>query len=62
MLLQLLLLIPGIAVSVRRLHDIGRSGWFLLLAFVPLVGFLLLVYWFVQPSKEQDNPFRTAMA
>jgi len=37
-------LIPGIAVSVRRLHDIGRSGWWLLIDFVPFGCFVLLVF------------------
>jgi uncharacterized membrane protein YhaH (DUF805 family) len=36
-------LIPGLAVGVRRLHDIGKSGWFILLAFVPLANIWLLV-------------------
>ena len=37
--------IPSIAVSVRRLHDIGRSGWWLLIVFVPVIGLLVLIYW-----------------
>jgi uncharacterized membrane protein YhaH (DUF805 family) len=41
--LGLALLIPGIAVGVRRLHDTGRSGWWLLIAFVPFVGVIILV-------------------
>jgi len=36
--------IPGLAVSVRRLHDTGKSGWFLLLAIIPLVGLIILVF------------------
>jgi len=39
-LLSLALLIPGLAVSVRRLHDIGKSGWNLLWAFLPLIGII----------------------
>jgi uncharacterized membrane protein YhaH (DUF805 family) len=50
-------LIPSIAVSVRRLHDIGRSGWFLLLAFIPLIGIIILIYWACQPSAPQPNQF-----
>ena len=46
----LALLLPGIAVGARRLHDIGKSGWFLLLGFIPFIGFLVLLYFFVQPS------------
>jgi uncharacterized membrane protein YhaH (DUF805 family) len=42
---------------VRRLHDTGRSGWWLLLMLVPLVGPLVLLYWYVQPSEEAPNPY-----
>jgi|SRR5664279_3025159 len=37
-------LIPGVAVSIRRLHDTDRSGWWLLLGLVPLVGLVLIVF------------------
>ncbi len=40
----LAVLVPSIAVSIRRLHDTGRSGWWLLLAFVPIAGIVLLVF------------------
>lgn len=43
-----------LAVAVRRLHDIGRSGWWLLLAPVPL-GFLVVIYWWAQPSAPDTN-------
>lgn len=47
------LFIPAIAVSIRRLHDIGKSGWWMLLAIIPILG-LVLLYFFVLDSKE-DN-------
>lgn len=47
----LALLLPMLAVSVRRLHDVGRSGWWLLLTFTGF-GDLVLLYWFVQPSAQ----------
>lgn len=47
----LVTLLPGIAVAVRRLHDTGRSGWWLLLGFIPLVGALVLIYFMVQPAQ-----------
>jgi uncharacterized membrane protein YhaH (DUF805 family) len=56
---MLALLVPGLAVSVRRLHDHGKTGWFLLLQLIPLVGQLVLLYWFVQPSdgvNQYGNP------
>jgi uncharacterized membrane protein YhaH (DUF805 family) len=46
----LALLLPGLGVGARRLHDIGKSGWFLLLGLIPLLGFLVLIYFWVQPS------------
>ncbi|MBO5699072.1 MAG: DUF805 domain-containing protein [Bacteroidaceae bacterium] len=51
-------LIPSLAVGVRRLHDIGKSGWFVLLAFVPIVN-LYLIYLFIcegQPNANQYGP------
>ena len=53
-LANLVLLLPSIAVGTRRLHDIGKSGWFQLIWLVPLVGWLLLIYWFVQPSTSAN--------
>ncbi|PJJ53275.1 DUF805 domain-containing protein [Hymenobacter chitinivorans] len=42
-LLWLALIVPGIAVSVRRMHDLDKSGWFLLVSFIPLVGGIWLL-------------------
>jgi uncharacterized membrane protein YhaH (DUF805 family) len=53
----LALLLPGTGVGVRRLHDVGRSGWWMLLYFVPLIGFLVLLYWNVQPSQPHANAY-----
>jgi hypothetical protein len=49
--------IPSIAVQVRRLHDIDRSGWWLLLAFVPLIGALVLIVWFCTKGTQGYNRF-----
>jgi uncharacterized membrane protein YhaH (DUF805 family) len=53
----LAVLIPGIAVSVRRLHDIGRSGWWLLIVLVPLVGAIVLFIFMVLDSKPEQNEY-----
>lgn len=53
----LALLIPSIAVGVRRLHDTGRSGWWMLLLFIPLVGALILLIFFVQEGEKEDNGY-----
>jgi uncharacterized membrane protein YhaH (DUF805 family) len=56
-LVGLALFLPSLAVTVRRLHDVGRSGWWIFLGLVPLIGFLVLLYWYVQPSKSEGNRF-----
>ncbi|SFC93087.1 DUF805 domain-containing protein [Tropicimonas isoalkanivorans] len=53
----LALLLPSIAVGVRRLHDLEKSGWWLLIALIPIIGFLVLLYWFVQKGTEGPNRF-----
>lgn len=52
-----ILFIPWVSVSVRRLHDIGKSGWWLLIIFVPLLGVLTLIYWFIKRSQPGENRF-----
>ena len=47
--------IPNLAVSVRRLHDTNRSGWNLLMAFIPLVGSIILLVFYAQESDPQPN-------
>lgn len=51
------LLLPSLAVGVRRLHDIGRSGWWLLIGLVPLVGPILLLVWACTRGEPQPNRF-----
>ena len=51
----LALLLPGLAVGARRLHDIGKTAWLLLIGLIPLLGALLLLYWFVQPSGPANE-------
>jgi uncharacterized membrane protein YhaH (DUF805 family) len=53
----LAILIPAIAVGVRRLHDTNRSGWWILLALVPLIGFIVLIVFFVIDSDQGDNQY-----
>jgi uncharacterized membrane protein YhaH (DUF805 family) len=54
-LLILATLIPGIALTVRRQHDIGISGWFYLLIFVPSVGSLIILVFTLIPSQKYEN-------
>jgi uncharacterized membrane protein YhaH (DUF805 family) len=56
--LQLLkaVFLPGLAVGVRRLHDIGRSGWFLLIALIPIIGgILLVVFWCIEGQTVKNK-------
>jgi len=48
---------PTVGVWARRLHDIGKSGWWLLVGLVPLVGGILLVSWFARPGTSGPNEF-----
>lgn len=49
--------IPSLAVGVRRLHDTGRSGWWLLISFVPVIGFIVLLVFLVQDSQAGSNQY-----
>jgi uncharacterized membrane protein YhaH (DUF805 family) len=55
-LFGLVTLLPGIAVSIRRLHDLDRTGWWILLALIPLIGWIILLIWYI--SKGTDGPNR----
>lgn len=53
-LFSLAILLPAIAVAARRLHDIGKSGWWLLIGLVPLVGGLVLLWFYTRPSEGEN--------
>ena len=55
LLATLALLLPGLAVGFRRLHDTGRTAWWILIALVPFIGFIVLLVFMLQPS---DGPNR----
>lgn len=55
LLVSLAILLPALAVSARRLHDIGRSAWWLLLCLVPLVGALVLLWFYTRPSDQPNQ-------
>jgi uncharacterized membrane protein YhaH (DUF805 family) len=54
---MLALLVPSLAVGARRLHDIGKSGWWQLLVLVPLIGAIILIVFWVLDSKPGDNEY-----
>lgn len=53
----LAVLIPGLAVSVRRLHDVGKSGWMILIALIPLIGAIWLTVLMVTDSNTGENQY-----
>lgn len=55
MVFGLLMFFPSLAVGVRRLHDIGKSGWWYLIVLIPFIGILVLLAFFVMGSQEGDN-------
>ena len=56
-LLGMILFFPGLAVAVRRLHDTDRSGWWLLIVMIPMIGAILLIVWFASRGTEGENRF-----
>lgn len=56
LIFSLALLIPSLSIGARRLHDTGRSGWWLLIGLIPLLGAIVLIVFFVQDSDD-DNEY-----
>lgn len=56
-LVALAFLLPGLAVGSRRLHDLNKSAWLMLLWLIPVIGWILLIYWAVQPGDAGANQY-----
>ncbi len=56
-LFALAMVIPSIAVGVRRLHDIGKSGWWQLIALIPILGWVVLLVWAVTEGHAGSNEY-----
>ncbi len=54
---SLAMLIPSIAVAVRRLHDLDKSGWWLLIELIPLVGWIVILVWACTEGTRGPNRF-----
>ena len=52
---SLALLVPNIAMSIRRLHDISKSGWYILIGLIPVLGWIYLIYLYIQPSHGPNQ-------
>jgi uncharacterized membrane protein YhaH (DUF805 family) len=61
-LVWIALLLPGISVAIRRLHDTGRSGWWILIGLIPLIGAIILIIFYVQESDAGDNEYGPPMS
>jgi len=57
LLTSLALLLPGLALGFRRLHDVGRSGWWWLLVLIPIIGWIVLFYWSVSRGDAGPNAY-----
>ena len=56
-LYNLAVLVPSIAVAVRRMHDTGRSGWWVLIVFVPIIGGIIFLIFALQDSEPSSNQY-----
>jgi len=56
-LFSLATLLPSIAVTARRLHDIDKSGWWQLIAIIPLIGWIIMLVWMIKKGTPGDNRF-----
>jgi uncharacterized membrane protein YhaH (DUF805 family) len=56
LIVSVIILVPHISVAIRRLHDIGKKGYWILLGLIPIAG-LVLIYWFIQKSEPVANEF-----
>jgi uncharacterized membrane protein YhaH (DUF805 family) len=54
----LVLMLPHLAVEVRRLHDVNKSGWWILLKMIPLLN-LILLYWIIKKGDSKINQYGT---
>ncbi len=52
---SLAVLLPSLAVGARRLHDTGRSGWWQLLWFIPVIGWIVMIVFLVQDSQDEND-------
>lgn len=56
-IVSLALLLPGLGLCVRRLHDVGKSGWYLLFGLIPLIGAIILIVFYCKESQPYANKY-----
>ena len=57
LLFSLAIFLPSLVVMVRRLHDINRSGWWVFINLVPIIGLLILIWWLTRPSDPDTKQY-----
>lgn len=58
--LSLVLLVPSLAITARRLHDVDRSGWWQLIGLIPIIGVIILIVWCAAKGDTESNQFGAA--
>ena len=56
-LFGLAVLLPSIAVAIRRLHDLDRTGWWILIGLIPIIGWIILIIWYCSRGTVGSNRF-----
>lgn len=57
MIVGLAFLLPSLGIAVRRLHDIGKSGWWMFISLIPLIGAIILIVWWCKDSQMEPNEY-----
>jgi uncharacterized membrane protein YhaH (DUF805 family) len=57
LIVSLALFLPGLAVAIRRLHDTDRSGWWILIGLIPIIGWIILLVFYVQNGTAGPNSY-----
>ncbi|MCA9364239.1 DUF805 domain-containing protein [Candidatus Kaiserbacteria bacterium] len=57
LVVSLALILPSFAIGARRLHDIGKSGWWQFLWIIPIIGWIILLVWFARKSSPTENKY-----
>ncbi len=55
------LLLPNLSVAIRRLHDTDRTGWWILIGLIPIIGFIVLLIFYLEKSDPGDNKYGPPM-
>ena len=56
-IVNLALLLPSLGLAVRRLHDIDKSGWWIFISLIPIIGWILLIVWYCKDSQMETNEY-----